>query len=504
MKTTLFYILSILCLFSCSKKQTNQSDPKIIISGEIVNFNQMPDYNVIELSMPDVLEQRIHIKKTISSSGEFKFEFDLDHATNAWLRYENNFPVFISPGDSIHLRLDNSFIINEIKSEKELYAHLYVTGTSERMNREVAGFLAYFEDSVFQSIVLSDTLTKMEPLPAKEYLEQQLEKQYVALDKFNRNNNTSDHFQEWANTYLKYRTWSILFQYPSFHSFYNRIERPEGGYSSLMPDEYFNFLDTFENCRTDRLFESRNYIDFLRGYIGLINERIPQDTIRYYRSLYDSDFERGFNFFSNYFLEHEEGFLKDLLIANHYYRTLKDGHYERLVYVANFSQIEDEKLRDKVQRKFYAEQKINEDPELDRNLKINEEVAANEFLSSLIEKYKNEVLYIDFWAPWCNPCMAEITFAQELKKVYEEEAIVFVYLGTNCTRESWETTIKEKNITGEHYLLSKKQIRELNNIFDIRGIPHYVLLDKEGNVAAKFAPRPSSGEILQKSIDELL
>lgn len=502
MKIRFLYFLFLFLLFSCGKNEKTNKIQKTIIAGQINGFMKHSGYNSIELTIPDVLAQRIKEKESIYKNGKFRFELDLENATNIWLRYNYDFPVFVSPGDSIYLTINNSFISSKPKSYSKLYSSCVVTGSSQKMNAEVSRFLAFLEDSVFNHMALNDSLKLLDPIPARAFLESELKNQYVVLEQFNKQNNTSVHFQNWSKNYLKYRTWSILFQYPSFHAYLNKLDKPKNGYMSSMPKEYFSFIESFENSRNNELFETKSYTDFLRGYVGYINKLIPQDTAKYYRSLYSSDFEKGFDFFLTHYSLDTDGFLKDLLISNHYYWTLDDQHYNDLKYIADFQQIEDSQLRKKVEKKFYYEQKIFENPELHPDSNINEKVENNEFLKTLKTKYKNKVIFIDFWAPWCKPCMAEMPFAQELKKQFEKKDIVFVYLGTGCKKENWELTIKEKAIKGEHFLLTKKQSEELGDIFNIRGIPHYVLLDKYGKVASKFAPRPSSGKELTNLINK--
>ena len=504
MKPFTFFLLLLFTIVSCTTKKKTVDSTRTVISGQILNFNELPDYETIDLYYPDVLAGQVHNKITITKNGQFKFVLNLDNSTNAWIYYVANLPVFISKGDSINITIDNRFITNKAENYAELFGHLKVSGEKENMNKEVSEFLAFLEDSIYNHMALNDSLKILDPVPARAFLENELQKQYKILNQFNKQKNTSIHFQNWARNHLKYRTWSILFQYPAFHAYLNKLEKPKNGYFSEIPKQYFNFLDSFENVRNNEFFETKEYSDFLRGYSGYINQIIPQDTIKYYRSLYRKNFEKGFDYFLTYYSSKTDGFLKDLLIANHYYWTLDDQHYNNLKYIANFGQIEDSLLRKKVEKKFYHEQKIYENPELNPDANIDEKVDNNEFLKALKAKYKTKVIFIDFWAPWCKPCMAEIPFAQELKKQYEKEDVVFVYLGTNCKKENWELTIKEKNIKGEHFLLTDKQTKELNDIFDIRGIPHYVLLGKNGKVISKFSPRPSSGEELTSLIDKNL
>lgn len=121
-----------------------------------------------------------------------------------------------------------------------------------------------------------------------------------------------------------------------------------------------------------------------------------------------------------------------------------------------------------------------------------ENISEHSALNEIFKKYKGKVIYIDFWASWCGPCKSEMPNAASLKEKLKGKEIVFVYFGYKDEKENWLATRKELNIVGEHYLLSKKLIAEANSLFNITGIPHYAIIDKNGNIIAKQAPRPTN------------
>lgn len=100
--------------------------------------------------------------------------------------------------------------------------------------------------------------------------------------------------------------------------------------------------------------------------------------------------------------------------------------------------------------------------------------------------------------------MAEMPYTKKFKKQYQGKEIIFVYLANHCEEAAWKSTIAEKKIEGEHFHLTDKQYTELSQIFEITGIPHYVLINKNGNIVNKKAPRPSSGKNLTNLIDSYL
>jgi thiol-disulfide isomerase/thioredoxin len=131
------------------------------------------------------------------------------------------------------------------------------------------------------------------------------------------------------------------------------------------------------------------------------------------------------------------------------------------------------------------------------------QASQDKFFSTLMKPYKGKVVYIDFWAPWCGPCIGEMPNSKTLKKEMTGKDVVFLFIGVNCDREWWRKTIMEREIQGEHYHTSADEYNLLSGKFGISGIPHYVLVDKEGNVAMNNAPRPGNPATIKKLMELL-
>jgi len=116
----------------------------------------------------------------------------------------------------------------------------------------------------------------------------------------------------------------------------------------------------------------------------------------------------------------------------------------------------------------------------------------------------NALLVVDFWAPWCRPCMDEMSNSKLLQKKYADENVAFIYLGFKCTEESWKTTIAQLRLTGIHYRLTDQQCDDYSKIFDFTGIPFYIIINKDGVVIDKNAPRPSDQVKLTTILDNLV
>jgi thiol-disulfide isomerase/thioredoxin len=106
---------------------------------------------------------------------------------------------------------------------------------------------------------------------------------------------------------------------------------------------------------------------------------------------------------------------------------------------------------------------------------------ADSVFNWIIGKYKNKVIYVDFWATWCGPCRSDMAEIAPLKDDLEKENIAFVYITDQSSpKKAWSNMIP--GIKGEHYRVSTDDWNYLCSKFNISGIPHHVLVGKDGKV----------------------
>ena len=99
-----------------------------------------------------------------------------------------------------------------------------------------------------------------------------------------------------------------------------------------------------------------------------------------------------------------------------------------------------------------------------------------------IQNFKGKNLFINYWATWCNPCLAEMPYMAELYEKYNnEENIVFLFL----SREKLKTI---KNYIPKDESLQKLPIYKIitdDEFFATSGIPTTFIINSSGEVLVK-------------------
>jgi thiol-disulfide isomerase/thioredoxin len=113
-----------------------------------------------------------------------------------------------------------------------------------------------------------------------------------------------------------------------------------------------------------------------------------------------------------------------------------------------------------------------------------DDVAPENILQTILDKYKGKTVVIDIWATWCGPCRAGHQAMKPMKEEMKGKNIQFVYITSPTSPlNTWQEMIKD--IDGDHYYLTKEQYSYVLNKYESEGIPTYAIYDKNGNQTFK-------------------
>jgi thiol-disulfide isomerase/thioredoxin len=99
-----------------------------------------------------------------------------------------------------------------------------------------------------------------------------------------------------------------------------------------------------------------------------------------------------------------------------------------------------------------------------------------------LKAYEGKYVYIDVWATWCVPCRLQIPYLEELKKKYEGKPIAFISVSTDKAKGLWEKFLIENNSGAQQYISAAGLKNGIMNTYQVKYIPRFLLIDKEGNM----------------------
>lgn len=124
-----------------------------------------------------------------------------------------------------------------------------------------------------------------------------------------------------------------------------------------------------------------------------------------------------------------------------------------------------------------------------------------------LSDFKGKVVFLDFWASWCVPCIAEIKQTAKIKEYFKnDKEVVFVYISTDSKQENWRKAIAKYQIGGVHLIDHSEQGKSTAQWYNVSAIPRYVVIDRQGRFHTLQPPLPSlnNGEDLIKVLTDAL
>ncbi|WP_285058433.1 TlpA disulfide reductase family protein [Pedobacter ginsengisoli] len=93
---------------------------------------------------------------------------------------------------------------------------------------------------------------------------------------------------------------------------------------------------------------------------------------------------------------------------------------------------------------------------------------------------KSKYTLIDFWASWCGPCRAAIPKLNKAYEAFHARGFNIIGVSTDKDAKKWKNALKEDKTPWDHGLDNIDNASE--SIFEIAGIPGYILIDQKGKI----------------------
>jgi thiol-disulfide isomerase/thioredoxin len=457
-KLLFFFIISLLLSSGCRnnrKKPTKTSDYfETIISGKLLYKSESPELLLISKDVITESDENFLLRP--DSNNYFTFRISIDFPQYFILKADHNvFDLFVFPGDSVFLKI----LASQLTVENESHA----------------GFSAYMDSvkKIFYSTNIIEDSPTMYQLSQKAVTEfenainKYRKSLFYKLDLFNEKNEIHDPFyKEISSRETDMYIAETLMDYVLFRKYMHHLK-------TELPDGYFDLVDSLK-LKIDTLIVTSGFNGFYNRLSALSSN--DPDT------------------FKIQILKEERSLSRDIVLSQHIGRYINNNDTTHAGKLLRFYDNEMDNLiiRQELKKRYLKAKEILENPVIKNAIlsdfsRLSE---AGSVLSTITGKYKGKIIYLKFWAPWCAPCVAQIPYAEKLEEIFPPEDFVLINLCVDTPKDRWKATISEKQLRGYQYLLNDRQYKQLQVLFRIEGIPHYVLIDRKGNIVNEDAPVP--------------
>lgn len=102
-----------------------------------------------------------------------------------------------------------------------------------------------------------------------------------------------------------------------------------------------------------------------------------------------------------------------------------------------------------------------------------------------LSQFKGKAVYINFWGVDCGPCISSIRKNYPtMVEHYKNQEVVFLNICVDAKEKEWKASIAELKFGGIHLLAEGWTRNPVCRLYNIYGIPRYILIDKEGKIGS--------------------
>ncbi len=100
-------------------------------------------------------------------------------------------------------------------------------------------------------------------------------------------------------------------------------------------------------------------------------------------------------------------------------------------------------------------------------------------INTRLAELRGNVIMLNFWATWCNPCRVEMPKLQKLYQQYKD--IGFITLGVNIDKNSVKAAKMARDL-GAKFPILFDNTQKVSKLYSIKAMPMTILIDRDGKI----------------------
>ncbi len=119
-----------------------------------------------------------------------------------------------------------------------------------------------------------------------------------------------------------------------------------------------------------------------------------------------------------------------------------------------------------------------------------------------LSDYKGKVVYLDFWASWCEPCKRSFPWMNDLQSQYAEDGFEIIAVNLDTSRKDAEEFLKKMPAKFD---VAFDKSGKTAQAYNLKAMPSSFLIDRNGRLVHKsLGYRVEEKKIVEKKIQKLV
>lgn len=119
-----------------------------------------------------------------------------------------------------------------------------------------------------------------------------------------------------------------------------------------------------------------------------------------------------------------------------------------------------------------------------------------------LSDYRGQIVYLDFWASWCQPCRKSFTWMNKMQSLYGEDGFKIIAVNLDESRQKADKFLQQIPANFDVAFDPRGNTAES---YKVKAMPSSYLIDKHGNVIhANIGFRGNDEEKLEAKIRKLI
>ena len=111
-----------------------------------------------------------------------------------------------------------------------------------------------------------------------------------------------------------------------------------------------------------------------------------------------------------------------------------------------------------------------------------------------LSNLNGKVVYLDIWASWCLPCVKNMPNLNHLRSEFKnDDDVVIIGINLDDSKKTWKKAVKKYGLQKNMEVFAGNGMNsKFAKDYFIQALPHYILIDKNGQLHNSSASGPAS------------